>query len=147
MDKRQPKHYEKCHFILKMSIWLTATAYPTALFVTIVFWSFLYNFNATFNFNLGSYINLTTHLFQVMPLCKALLLFSSFLAIILSSAWYTVNSKVLVTFCIFTWVYTKICVNLTADVRTYPKLKVISLRTYVSTVSYTHLTLPTTPYV
>ena len=64
MKKRQP-FYENSHFLLKTSIGLTATAYPTALFVTLVFWSFLFNYNETFHFNLGSWINLTVHLFQV----------------------------------------------------------------------------------
>jgi len=65
MKKRQP-FYENSHFLLKTSIGLTATAYPTALFVTLVFWSFLFNYNETFHFNLGSWINLTVHLFQTL---------------------------------------------------------------------------------
>ena len=69
MKKRQP-FYENSHFLLKTSIGLTATAYPTALFVTLVFWSFLFNYNETFHFNLGSWINLTVHLFQVSIYCK-----------------------------------------------------------------------------
>ena len=72
MKKRQP-FYENSHFLLKTSIGLTATAYPTALFVTLVFWSFLFNYNETFHFNLGSWINLTVHLFQVSSIycnCK-----------------------------------------------------------------------------
>ena len=62
--KRQP-FYENSHFLLKTSIGLTATAYPTALFVTLVFWTFLFNYNETFHFGMGSWINLTVHLFQV----------------------------------------------------------------------------------
>jgi hypothetical protein len=64
MDKREP-HYEKCHGLLKFSTWLTATAYPAALFVTVMFWAFLFDFNKTFVFNTGSYLNLAVHLFQV----------------------------------------------------------------------------------
>ena len=64
MEKRKP-HYEECHVCLKISIWLTATSYPSALFVTVAFWSFLYDYGQEFHFNLGSWINLSVHLFQV----------------------------------------------------------------------------------
>ena len=64
MEKRQP-HYENCHFLLKVSIWFTATAYPAALFVSLAFWTFLFDYSKTFEFNLGNYINLSVHLFQV----------------------------------------------------------------------------------
>ena len=36
MNKRRP-HYESCHRTLKLSMGLTATAYPNALFVTVMF--------------------------------------------------------------------------------------------------------------
>ena len=58
-------HYEKNHFFLKLSVWSTATAYPVALFVSLVFWSFLFNYNKKYDFDVGGYLNLSSHLFQV----------------------------------------------------------------------------------
>lgn len=63
--RKQNPYFEKCHLGLKLSILLTSTAYPMALFVTIAFWTFLFDFSADFHFNLGGYINLSVHLFQV----------------------------------------------------------------------------------
>ena len=64
MNKRHP-HYESCHTTLKLSIALTATAYPLALFVTLIYWSFLFDFTQHYNWGLGFYINLAVHALQV----------------------------------------------------------------------------------
>ena len=65
INKRHP-HYESCHGVLRLSMALTATAYPMALFVTLMFWSFLYNFNEPFELTVGSYVNLAVHLLQTI---------------------------------------------------------------------------------
>ena len=62
--KRNP-HYEQCHPVLKISIACTAMAYPLALFVTLIFWSFLFDYNRDFQWSLAAYINFAVHLFQV----------------------------------------------------------------------------------
>lgn len=66
MEKRRYAHYEDCHGFLKLSIWLTATAYPAALFISLVFWSFLQDYSRPWAWNVATYLNLAVHLFQVM---------------------------------------------------------------------------------
>ena len=63
MNKRRP-HYESCHRTLKLSMGLTATAYPNALFVTVMFWAFLYDYSQPFVLTWHSYVNLAVHLLQ-----------------------------------------------------------------------------------
>ncbi len=63
--KNHNPHYEQCHAMLKISMSLTATAYPLALFVTLIFWTFLFDFENGMSWSLGSYVNLAVHLFQV----------------------------------------------------------------------------------
>ena len=64
--KRKHARPEECNWVLQLSILLTAMAYPMGLFVTLMFWSFLYDFSQPFELNLLSYINLIVHLMQVV---------------------------------------------------------------------------------
>lgn len=64
MKKRHP-HYEDCHGFLKLSIWMTATAYPAALFITLSFWTLLHDWHKPWHWDMGTYLNLAVHLFQV----------------------------------------------------------------------------------
>ena len=63
--KRRSALQENCHWTLQTSIFITAIAYPLAIFVTIAFWSFIHDWSHPFNLNLGNYLNLNVHLFQV----------------------------------------------------------------------------------
>ena len=63
--KRRSALQENCHWTLQISIFITAIAYPLAIFVTIAFWSFIHDWSHPFNLNLGNYLNLNVHLFQV----------------------------------------------------------------------------------
>ena len=64
--KRKHAKPEECDWILKLSIFLTAMAYPMALFVTLMYWSFLFDFSAHFVLDKWSYLNLIVHLMQVV---------------------------------------------------------------------------------
>eukprot|EP00093_Oithona_nana_P011995 11995.XXX_520469_520182_1 [CDS] Oithona nana genome sequencing. len=64
--KRKHARPEECNWVLQLSILLTAMAYPMALFVTLMFWLFLYDFSQPFELNKWSYINLIVHLMQTI---------------------------------------------------------------------------------
>ena len=63
--KRRNAMQDDGHWTVKLSIGVTAIAYPLALFVTIAFWGFIYNWKEPFEWGMGNYINLNVHLIQV----------------------------------------------------------------------------------
>ena len=55
-------HFEQCNFILKLSMYMTDTSFPTAFLITLVYYGTL--FEESFD-NLTHYTDAAAHLFQV----------------------------------------------------------------------------------
>lgn len=61
-EKHAELHFEKSHFMLRLSICMTKTAYPSAFLITFVYYGALYTYDYNF---LDIYTDAAAHVFQV----------------------------------------------------------------------------------